>query len=146
MSAYVLPVITLAAYPTGVLTRLLRVSVLEELQRDYVRTARAKGLGGRAILLRHVLQNALGPFVAYAGLMMGFMLGSAVAIESVFALPGAGALALQSVGFRDLPVVNAFVAVIAMIIVLSNLAADLVTIALDPAVRDREAQFAGAPS
>jgi peptide/nickel transport system permease protein len=135
---------TLAAYPVSVLTRLLRISVLEELQRDYVRTARSKGVGDRTILVRHVLQNALGPFVAYVGVMIGFMLGSAIAIESVFAMPGAGTLALQSVGYRDLPVVNAFVAVVAVIIVVSNLLADLITIALDPVVRVGEPQLVGA--
>jgi peptide/nickel transport system permease protein len=137
-AAYVLPVLTLAAYPAGVMSRLVRSSVGDELNYDYVRTARSKGLDERVVFLRHILRNALGPFIAYAGVMTGFLIGSAVVVEEVFALPGAGALALQSVGTRDLPVVIAFVATVAVIIVASNLLADSLAIALDPRLRPAE--------
>lgn len=137
-----LPAIALAAFPAATLMRIVRVSVADVASADYIRTANAKGLPGWAVLWRHVARNAMLPAIAYAGVIGGFLVAGAVAVESVFAWPGIGQLALQSVASRDLPVIQAFVAVVAILIVLANLAADLVALLTDP--RLREATASGA--
>ncbi|MEZ4529618.1 MAG: ABC transporter permease [Thermomicrobiales bacterium] len=138
----ILPALALAAFPTATLMRIVRVSVADVARADYVRTANAKGLPGRAVLWRHIARNALLPTIAYAGLVGGFLVAGAIAVEVVFAWPGIGQLAMQSVASRDLPVIQAFVAVVAVLIVLANLAADAVALAVDP--RLREAAVSGA--
>jgi peptide/nickel transport system permease protein len=138
----ILPAVALAAFPAATLMRIVRVSVADVTGADYIRTANAKGLPGRVVLWRHVARNAMLPAIAYAGLVGGFLVAGAVAVESVFAWPGIGQLALQSVASRDLPVIQAFVAVVAVLIVLANLAADTVAMAVDP--RLREAAASGA--
>jgi peptide/nickel transport system permease protein len=131
----VLPLLTLAAYPAAVLLRMVRASVQEAVAYDYVRTARAKGLPERLVLFGHVLRNAALPVIAYAGVLAGFLFAGAVVVEWVFAYPGIGQLALQSVASRDLPVVLVFVTVTAFLIVLANLLADLVSQLIDPRLR-----------
>ena len=138
----ILPAVALAAFPAATLMRIVRVSVADVTGADYVRTANAKGLPGRAVLWRHVARNAMLPAIAYAGVAAGFLVAGAVAVESVFAWPGIGQLALQSVASRDLPVIQAFVAVVAVLIVVANLVADLVATLADP--RLREATASGA--
>jgi peptide/nickel transport system permease protein len=131
----ILPAIALAAFPAATLMRIVRVSVADVTGADYVRTANAKGLPGWAVLWRHVARNAMLPAIAYAGVVGGFLVAGAVAVEAVFAWPGIGRLALQSVASRDLPVIQAFVAVVAVLIVLSNLIADLIAMMADPRLR-----------
>jgi peptide/nickel transport system permease protein len=128
----VLPAIALAAYPTATITRLLRVAMAETIGQDYVRTARAKGLSPLTVLRDHALRNALLPALAYVGLQIGFLLGGAVVIEAVFAYPGVGQLALGAVADRDIPVIQAFVVVLASLILGVNLLVDLLARWLDP--------------
>jgi peptide/nickel transport system permease protein len=132
----ILPALALAAFPAATMLRIVRVSVADVTGLDFVRTANAKGLPGRVVLWRHIARNAMLPAIAYAGVVGGFMVAGAVAVESVFAWPGIGQLALQSVASRDLPVIQAFVAVVAILIVLTNLAADAIAVAIDPRLRD----------
>jgi peptide/nickel transport system permease protein len=134
-AAVVLPALSLAAYPAATLTRLLRASMLETLGADYIRTARAKGLPSIRILVSHALRNAGLPALAFTGLQAGLLLGGAVIVENVFAYPGIGALALDAVATRDIPLVSAFVWVVAVLILLINTSTDLASALLDPRLR-----------
>jgi peptide/nickel transport system permease protein len=134
--AVVLPAATLAVYPAGMIARLLRGGILEARGADYARTALAKGLSGQAVTLRHLLPNATVPVLGYLGLQISFLIGGAVVVESVFAYPGIGRLAMQAVADRDLPVVQAFVVVVAALILVVNLAVELVAARIDPRLRD----------
>jgi peptide/nickel transport system permease protein len=131
----VLPAIALAAAPLAQNARLVRAGMLEVLQQDYVRTARAKGVPERRILYRHAFKNAAIPFITVTGLSLGFMLSGAIIIETVFAWPGLGRLIVQAVPGRDFPVIQAGVFVFALIFVALNLAVDLLYAAVDPRVR-----------
>lgn len=131
----VLPAAALAAYPLATIVRLLRASLAETMTGDFVRTARAKGLTGSVVLWRHVLPNAALPALAYVGLQIGFLLGGAVVVESVFAYPGIGRLALQAVADRDLPLIQAIVVTVAALIVGVNLLVDLLAAWIDPRSR-----------
>ena len=142
-SSLILPAVALAAFPAATLMRIVRVSVAEVTDMDFVRTAHAKGLPGSMVLWRHVARNAMLPAIAYAGLAAGFLVAGAVAVESVFAWPGIGQLALQSVASRDLPVIQAFVAVVAVLIVLANLAADVIAMVTDPRMRGTMLEVSG---
>ena len=139
----VLPVVTLAAYPAAVLLRMVRASVQEAMAQDFVRTARAKGLPEQIVMFVHVLRNAAAPVVAYAGVLAGFLFAGAVVVEWVFAYPGVGQLALQSVASRDLPVVLVFVTVTAFLIVVANLVADFAIQLIDPRARANGLPAAG---
>lgn len=134
-SSLILPAVALAAFPAATSMRIVRVSVAEAIRMDYVRTAQAKGVPESMVLWRHVARNAILPAIAYAGVAGGFLVAGAVAVESVFAWPGIGQLALQSVASRDLPVIQAFVAVVAVLIVLANLTSDLIAMVADPRLR-----------
>jgi peptide/nickel transport system permease protein len=136
--ALVLPAVTLAAYPTAIVARLLRGSLIEALGEDYVRTARGKGLSEHAIVYAHALRNAALPTLAYVGLQAGFLIGGAVVVEGVFAYPGIGQLALGAVTDRDLPVIQAVTVVIAAAIVAINLLVDLIAGMIDPRLRIAE--------
>ncbi|MDR5709804.1 MAG: ABC transporter permease [Armatimonadota bacterium] len=129
-----LPALTLGLDRAAVLVRLVRASVLEELHRDYVRTARSKGLGEGTILRRHVLRNALIPILTVAGMQLGYLLGGAVVVEQVFGLPGLGRLAVQGIFARDTAVVQGAVVTLALVFVSLNLAVDLLYAALDPRI------------
>ena len=131
----VLPAATLAAYPLARNARLVRSSVLEVLGREYVTTARAKGLKDWTVLIRHVLRNALMPIMTLNALDLGSLLGGAVITESVFGWPGMGRLTVLAIRDWDYPVVQAGVALIAMTYVLANLFVDLLYLALDPRIR-----------
>ena len=131
----VLPAVTLAAYPLARNARLVRSSVLEVLGREYVTTARAKGLKDWTVLIRHVLRNALMPIMTLNALDLGSLLGGAVITESVFGWPGMGRLTVLAIRDWDYPVVQAGVALIAMTYVLANLFVDLLYLALDPRIR-----------
>lgn len=131
----ILPVLTLAAYPTAIIARLLRAELLASRGQWYLRTAAAKGLSDWAVLLRHALPNAILPTLAYLGLQLSFLFGGAIIVESVFAYPGIGRLALQAATDRDIPVIQAFVVVVAVLVSLANFAVDLVAFAVDPRLR-----------
>ncbi len=131
----VLPALTVGAFGAALTTRVLRSTLLEVLRKDFVRTARAKGLGERIILLKHVLKNAALPVITLVGLQMGDLIGGSVITETVFSYPGMGLLAVQAIRNRDIAVVQAFVAVVATTILLINLAVDLLYALIDPRVR-----------
>jgi peptide/nickel transport system permease protein len=131
----ILPAVTLALPTLGRMTRLVRGGMLEVLQSDYIRTARAKGLSERQVLLGHAAKNALLPLVTQAGLELGDLVGSAFIIETVFAWPGLGRMAVNAVQQRDFLVVQGCVLVIAAGFVLINLTVDLLYAVIDPRVR-----------
>jgi len=131
----VLPGITLAAAPAAMLARLTRSSMLEVLNQDFVRTARAKGLHEATVIMKHALKNSLIPVVTVLGLQFGYLLGGAVITETVFAWPGIGRLVIDAILARDFPVVQGTVLVIALGFVLVNLAVDLLYAYLDPRIR-----------
>jgi peptide/nickel transport system permease protein len=131
----VLPGITLAAFPTALVARLTRSSMLEILHRDFIRTGRAKGLAERAIVLRHALRNAAIPVLTVLGLQIGTLLGGAVITESVFAWPGMGKLTVDAIFFRDFPVVQAVLILSATVFVAINLVVDLLYTVIDPRIR-----------
>jgi len=131
MSHIVLPAVTLAASQIALVARLARSSMLEVIRQDYIRTARAKGLPERVILLRHALRNALAPVVTVLGLQIGTLLGGAIITETVFGWPGAGALLVSSISYRDYPVVQAMVVISAFIFVVTNILVDILYGLLD---------------
>lgn len=131
----VMPSIALAAYSTAIITRLLRSSMIEVLQSDYVRTARGKGLADGKIVFKHALRNAAIPTLTVIGLQVGALLGGAVITEEIFAYPGVGRLAIQAIANRDFTVIQAFVLLMAVLIVAINLAVDLCYGLLDPRLR-----------
>jgi ABC-type dipeptide/oligopeptide/nickel transport system permease component len=133
--ALVLPALTLAAYPAGMITRLLRAGLLDAAGRDYARTAAGKGLAPGVVRRRHLLPNALVPTIAYLGVQAGFFLGAAVVVESVFAYPGVGRLAMQAALDRDLPVVLAFVVALAAAILIVDLVVETAAALIDPRLR-----------
>jgi peptide/nickel transport system permease protein len=129
-----MPAIALGAALAGIVARLMRSSLLEVLGADYMRTARAKGLSEPASVIRHGVQNALLPVVTVVGLQVGALLGGAILIETIFALPGIGRLAVDSIFARDFPIVQGVVLFLALVRVLSNLIADLLYGRLDPRI------------
>jgi len=131
----ILPVITLALSQAAILTRLVRSTVLEVLELDYIRTARAKGLPQRVVLARHALRGALLSVLTLSGVLFGQLLAGAIIVESVFALPALGRLALTAVEARDFNLIQGIVLVLATLIVAANLAVDLLYGVLDPRIR-----------
>jgi peptide/nickel transport system permease protein len=130
----VLPVATLTLYGAAYYARVARESLRQTMQQEYIRTARAKGLSGRTVLLRHALRNALLPLVTLAGVDLAALLGGVVFTESVFAWPGVGLLAVQSVFALDIPMILGTVLLSALFVVLANLAVDLLYPLLDPRI------------
>jgi glutathione transport system permease protein len=128
----VLPALTLALAPMGLIARMTRASMLEVLAEDYIRTARAKGVGRASVLLRHALRNAVTPIVTIVGLNLGAVIGGAVVTETVFGWPGLGQLLVSAVRDRDYPVVQGVALVAVASVVLLNLAAELAIAALNP--------------
>ena len=133
----VLPALTLGAFAMASIARLTRSAVLEVLRADYIRTARAKGLAETLVVAKHTLRNAALPIVTITGLQFGTLLGGAVVTETVFAWPGIGRLAIQSIYNRDYPVVQCTVFLSAVMFIVINLAIDLLYSVLDPRVRPR---------
>lgn len=131
----VLPAVTLGAASMATIARMARSTMLEVLNFDYVRTARAKGVVERRVVSHHALRNALLPVVTLIGLQLGLLLSGAVLTETIFALPGLGRLAITSVLARDYPVVQGVVIVAALIFVLANLFVDVLYAYLDPRIR-----------
>jgi peptide/nickel transport system permease protein len=130
-----MPAAALALTQVGLFARMTRAAMLEVLRQDYVRTARAKGLPPRIVIGKHALLNALIPVVTVAGISTGVLLGGAVVIEQVFALPGVGRLIVGAILRRDYPVIQGGLLLTATIFVLVNLAVDLLYAALDPRIR-----------
>jgi peptide/nickel transport system permease protein len=130
-----LPAVTLAAASVTIIARLTRATMLETLGQDYIRTARAKGVVERAVVLRHGLKNAMIPILTVVGVQAGYLLGGAVLTETVFAWPGVGTLMVQGILARDFPLVQGCVLVVALSFVLVNLAVDLLYAWVDPRIR-----------
>lgn len=135
LEGLVLPAVTLALPAMAVLARMTRSSLLEEMQRDYVRTARSKGLVERLVIWRHALKNAFIPVMTIIGLQFGSLLAGAVIVETVFARPGLGRFTVSAIAARDFPQVQGTVLLIAVVYVLVNLATDLTYAWLDPRIR-----------
>ncbi len=135
LRALLLPAAALGFFQAAVLVRATRSAVLDVLREDYVRTARAKGVGERVVVGKHTLRNALIPIVTVAGIQLGQLVAGAIVLESVFALPGLGRLALGAIGARDLPVVQGVTLFVASVIVVINFAVDLAYGLLDPRIR-----------
>ena len=134
-ASLVLPALTLGTALAAILSRMVRSSVLEVLGEDYVRTARAKGLPERAVLVRHALRNATLPVITILGLQLGALLGGAVITEMVFSWPGVGQLTIEAIQKRDYPVLQACVLVISLAYVAVNTLTDVLYAWLDPRVR-----------
>jgi len=131
----ILPALTLGTAMAAILSRMVRATLLETLNEDYIRTARAKGLSERLVVWRHAMRNALLPVITLLGLQLGVLLGGAVITEVVFSWPGLGQLTIESIQRRDYPVVQACVLVISLAYVVVNTLTDLVYGWLDPRVR-----------
>jgi peptide/nickel transport system permease protein len=148
----VLPTLTLAASRAAALGRLTRAAVLDVVHRPFVQFARAKGLGEGAILLRHVLPNAAIPIVTVIGLQVGYMLGGAIVVETIFALPGLGRMTLDAVLERNYPVVQSGLLVVGAMFMVVNLVTDLLYGVIDPRLRrrgpaaDRRSRWWASPS
>lgn len=133
----VLPAVTLAVFVSASIARLLRSSMLDVLKEDYVRTARSKGLMPRTVFVWHVVRNALIPVITMIGILVGELLGGSVVTETVFGWPGVGRLIVQAIEAKDFPVIQAGVALVAFIYVVTNFVVDLLYAVLDPRIRGR---------
>jgi peptide/nickel transport system permease protein len=131
----ILPSFTLGTALAAVITRQIRSAMLETLQQDYVLTARAKGLRERLVVIRHAFRNALIPVLTVIGLQIGHLMGGVVIAETIFAIPGMGRLAVDSISFRDFPVVQGVVLVMAVAVLLANFVTDLLYALVDPRIR-----------
>jgi len=135
LKALVLPAITLSLFPMTLIMRLVRAEMLEVLRTDYIKFARARGLSERAINFGHALRNTLVPVITITGLQLGSIIAFAIITETVFQWPGMGLLFIQAVSFADIPVMAAYLCLIALIFVAINLAVDLLYYAVDPRLR-----------
>jgi ABC-type dipeptide/oligopeptide/nickel transport system permease component len=133
----VLPVLVLAARPSASIARFTRTSMLEVLQQDYIRTARAKGVPERAVILKHALPNALLPVVTVIGNAFGYLLTGSFIVETVFAVPGVGYKSIEAILRRDYPVIQATTLLFAFLFIVVNLFVDILYTRLDPRVRFR---------
>ena len=131
----VLPALTLGLLGSGWYSRMMRSSMIDVLRADYIRTARAKGLGRSRVVLRHALPNAILPVIAMIGIDIGVFMGGIVVVESVFGWPGIGQLAWQAIQRVDIPIIMGVTLVSACAIVLGNLLADLITPLIDPRIK-----------
>jgi len=131
----IMPALALGSASTAIIARQTRSGMLEVLSQDYVRTARAKGLTERVVLVRHALKNALIPTITVAGLQVGYLMGGAVLAETVFARPGLGRLLVDSIARRDIPVVQTTIMLLSVTFVLVNLVVDLLYVKLDPRIQ-----------
>lgn len=131
----ILPAITLGSALAAILTRMVRSSVIEELNEDYVRTARAKGLNERQVIYKHVLKNGLIPVVTVIGLQFGVLLAGAIITEMIFSWPGLGRLTIDAINSRDYPVVQGCILMIALTYIIANTLTDLAYRLLDPRIK-----------
>jgi len=132
---YILPVVVLVTAQTASLTRVMRSGTIEVLEEDYVRTARAKGLAERVVILRHAVRNALLPVVTVIGMRIAFILSGTIVVETVFAIPGIGRLFTDSVFRLDYQVVQSIVFLLSFLVVVANLLTDMVYAFIDPRIR-----------
>lgn len=132
---YVLPSITLGAGVAAVMARFTRAAFIEVMQEDYVRTARAKGLTERIVIVKHTFRNALIPVVTMMGLQFGFLLGGSIVVEVVFAWPGMGNLLIDSVNMRDYPVIQGLILLFSLEFILINLVVDVLYGFINPTIR-----------
>ena len=135
LAVVALPSLALGTAVAAVFMRMTRSSLLEVMRQDYVRTARAKGLGERAVVWGHALQNGLIPLITVAGLQVGYLLGGVVVTEEVFTLPGVGRLLLWAVFQRDYPLVQGTILFVSLLFMLANLGVDLIYAVVDPRIR-----------
>ena len=131
----ILPVIALSTIPMAIIARMTRSSLLEVLGRDYIRTARAKGVKNKNVVSKHALRNAMLPVVTILGLQMGGLLSGAVLTETVFGLAGVGRMLVEAIYARDYPIIQTFTVMIAVTYMLINLIVDISYGFLDPRVR-----------
>jgi peptide/nickel transport system permease protein len=131
----VLPAVTLGTIPLAIVAKITRSGMLDVLSSDYIRTARAKGLDERAVVVRHALRNALIPIITVLGLQTGLLLGGAVLTESIFAWPGVGRLAFDAISNRDMPLINGCMLLFATVFVVVNAAVDVLYAAANPRIR-----------
>ena len=132
---FIMPTVVLGYYAMPAIMRLTRAGMLEVLNADYIRTARAKGAGAGRVLFKHALRNAIVPVVSLSAVQMGFMLGGSIVVEAIFALHGAGYLAWESIARQDLPTVQALILIFSCFYILFTLMSDLVNAWLDPRIR-----------
>lgn len=130
----ILPAIALGSVSTAIIARQTRSSMVEVMSRDYIRTARAKGLVEYRVVVRHALKNAMIPTVTVAGLQVGYLLGGSVLTETVFARPGLGSMLVESIRARDIPMVQGTILFLAIVFVLVNLIVDIIYVNLDPRI------------
>jgi len=134
----ILPVVVLAARPMALLARFMRSSTLEVIRQDYVRTAYAKGLSPRAVVLRHVMRNAFIPVLTVIGNSFGYLLSGSFVVETIFSVPGIGYASVDSILKRDYPVIQGVALLVATLFILVNLVVDLLYSLMDPRIRYRE--------
>jgi len=132
---FAFPALSAGYRSAALINRITRSSMLEVLREDYVRTGRAKGLTGRAVVYRHALQNALLPVITVIGTEFAFLIGGLIVTETVFNLPGVARFLVDAILWRDYPVVQNLVMFIAIVVVLTNLAVDMLYVRLDPRIR-----------
>lgn len=130
----ILPVVALALYPTAYITRLTRSSMLDVLQQDYIRTAKAKGVSYYLLIFKHALKNALIPVITYAGPMIAYILTGSLVVEKIFAVPGLGRAFISSITNRDYPLIMGTTIFLATMVVLMNLVSDLLYKVVDPRI------------
>lgn len=133
--SYILPSLTLGAGIMSMIARFTRSSLLETLQTDYIRTGRAKGLKESVVIIQHALRNSLIPVVTIAGLQFGFLLGGSVVVETVFSFPGMGRLLIDSIAFRDYPVIQSALLLFAIEFIIVNLIVDILYSVLNPKIQ-----------
>jgi len=133
--SFIMPTFALTVLPTALIARMTRSSMVEVLSQDYVRTARSKGLSDAVVHRKHALRNALIPIVTIIGLNFGSVLGGAVVTETVFNWPGIGRLLIDSVGYRDYPMIQALILLAVVCVVVINFMADMIIAALNPRIR-----------
>ncbi|WP_459129457.1 ABC transporter permease [Guggenheimella bovis] len=132
---YILPAVTLSTITMATLVRMTRSTMLEVLKQDYVRTARAKGVGEKSIVLKHALKNALLPIVTVIGVDFGYLLGGTVVVESVFSIPGLGTLLINAIRMKDTPTVMAAIMFVTLAYSIVNLLVDLIYAFIDPRIK-----------
>jgi peptide/nickel transport system permease protein len=137
LRSLILPAITLGLYQMTLIMRLVRSEMLEVLRQDFIKFARARGLPERMVYFRHALRNTLVPVTTVAGLQLGSIVAFAIITETVFQWPGVGLMFINAVYFVDIPVMSAYLLLVGTLFVLINLIVDLLYLAIDPRIRDR---------
>ena len=129
-----MPLFALSLSGVASICRQTRSSMLEVIRQDYIRTARSKGLRERVVIVGHVMRNALVPVITLLGNRLAYFIGGAMFVENVFSIPGTGSLMVQSINFMDVPVIQAFVVLSAVVISLAYLVTDILYVAVDPRI------------